>query len=100
MTARNAAPGPLPACPDCASGSLQPRRVVFARSFQGHLLVLPNFPGWVCDVCGNREYEPAALEQLQLLLGAEAELRRPSGRRAPAQAPRVPPARPHGRRLV
>jgi YgiT-type zinc finger domain-containing protein len=74
--------------------------VVFARLFHGHLLVLPNFPGWVCDVCGHRAYEPAALEQVQLLLGAEAELRRPSRRRSPAQAPRVTPARPHGRRLV
>jgi YgiT-type zinc finger domain-containing protein len=74
--------------------------VVFARAFKGHLLVLPNFPGWVCDVCGNREYEPAALEHLQLLLGAETELRRPTGRRAPAPLQPRPPARPHGRRLV
>jgi len=36
------------------------------------LVTVPNFPAWVCDVCGRREYDPRALNELSLLLNPTA----------------------------
>jgi len=32
------------------------------------LISVPDFPAWVCDICGRREYDTLALNQLSLLL--------------------------------
>jgi YgiT-type zinc finger domain-containing protein len=88
-------------CPECQTGSLRARRVVFAHWYAGHFITIPNFPGWVCDVCGAREYDPAALEQVQMLLGAELDLRRPpDGRNRLGKPQAHHPNRPSGRRRV
>lgn len=36
------------------------------------LITVPDFPAWVCDVCGRREYDLQALSQLTLLLNPSA----------------------------
>ena len=36
------------------------------------LITVPDFPAWVCDVCGRREYDLQALNQLNLLLNSNA----------------------------
>ena len=36
------------------------------------LITVPDFPAWVCDVCGKREYDLQALSQLNLLLTPNA----------------------------
>lgn len=36
------------------------------------LITVPDFPAWVCDVCGKREYDMQALSQLTLLLTPNA----------------------------
>jgi len=36
------------------------------------LITVPNFPAWVCDVCGRREYDAHALSRLSLLLNPNA----------------------------
>jgi len=74
-------------CPHCGSGSLLPKRVTLAGWYGGHFITLPNFPGWVCDVCGAWEYDEAALEQLEVLLGPKTKLPMPAG-------PRTRPGRP------
>lgn len=76
------APEPTYVCPNCQTGTLRLRRVVFAGWHGGHFVTIPNFPGWVCDVCGEREYDAAALEQVHSILGAEHDLRHDSARRA------------------
>jgi len=79
-------------------GTLLPRRVVFAHWFEEQFITIPNFPAWVCDICGAREYDAAALEQLEMTLGPAAELRREASRRARQNARTVMSAR--GRRRV
>ncbi len=74
-------------CPQCQMGTLQPRPVPFAHWFEGQFITIPQFPAWVCDICGEREYDAAALEQLELILGPEADLRRETMRRAPRGSP-------------
>jgi len=36
------------------------------------LISVPDFPAWVCDICGRREYDTQALNQLSLLLNPTA----------------------------
>jgi len=92
---------PLPTytCPHCQTGSLHPQFVVFAHWFEGQFITIPNFPGWVCDICGAREYDSAALEQLEMILGPEADLRRETSRRTRFGLSKTrTAARPSGRR--
>jgi YgiT-type zinc finger domain-containing protein len=32
------------------------------------LVTVPNFPAWVCDMCGRREFDPRAITWLNTLL--------------------------------
>ena len=75
-------------CTHCQTGSLRPRRVTFAAWYENHFITVPNFPAWVCDVCAACEYDADALEQLETVLGPEADLRRET-----AHGPRPPGAR-------
>jgi YgiT-type zinc finger domain-containing protein len=96
-----AEPTPVFVCPHCQMGTLQPKNVVFAHWFEGQFIVIPNFPGWVCDICGAREYDAAALDRLEMSLGPEADFRREAARRTRRGAPkREAPPRPNGRRRV
>lgn len=36
------------------------------------LITVPDFPAWVCDVCGQRNYDMHAINQLSLLLSPNA----------------------------
>ena len=57
------------------------------------LITVPNFPAWVCDVCGRREYDEKSISWLTMLLSPDAG--KPTGRK-PALARRRPRApRPH-----
>ena len=88
-------------CPRCQMGTLHLRRVVFANWYGGQFVMMPNFPGWVCDVCGEREYDAVALEQINTLLGTELDLRRTANRRGrPNLQNYVPRTRPSGRRRI
>lgn len=49
------------------------RRYVTYFTWLGEELVtVPDFPAWICDVCGRREYDPQALNHLSLLLSPNA----------------------------
>ena len=74
-------------------GTLRLRPVTFAHWFEGQFITIPRFPAWVCDICGKREYDEAALEQLELILGPEADLRREATQRA-RRAQSAPSAQP------
>jgi YgiT-type zinc finger domain-containing protein len=78
-------------CQRCLTGHLQPRLVTLTEWAAGEFITVPNFPAWVCDVCGQREYDAVALEHLQAVLGPQAALRRQS-RPAPAEPGRRPAA--------
>jgi YgiT-type zinc finger domain-containing protein len=69
-------------CQQCLAGNLSLQRVVYARWYGGHFVTIPNFPSWVCDVCGSLEYDEAALEQVRMLLGRESDTPAEAARRA------------------
>ncbi len=35
-------------------------------------IMVPNFPAWICDVCGRREYDEKSLSWLTTLLNPDA----------------------------
>jgi YgiT-type zinc finger domain-containing protein len=61
------------------------RHLVYFTWLADELISVPNFPAWVCDMCGAREYDSRAVSQLNLLLNPNAG--KPTRRR--------PTARPH-----
>lgn len=75
-------------CPECQLGVLRQRRVSYFTVHSGQLISVPDFPAWVCDVCGRREYDAAAVAELRMMLEST---RRPTRRRKrPRPAPDVP----------
>jgi YgiT-type zinc finger domain-containing protein len=77
---------PSARCPHCLVGAMTPTKAFYCQWFEGHFITAPDFPAWVCDVCGEREYEPQAVLELQTLI----EMSRPtlapgSYRRAPGR---------------
>ena len=62
-------------CPHCHAGALQRRCVLYAawHSTPGEgdeqFVLIPNVPGWLCDVCGAKILDADALAWLTPLLG-------------------------------
>ena len=54
----------------------------------GGMITVPDFPAWVCDICGKREYDHEAIDQLAMLLSpaSEANHARVHSTRQPEQA--------------
>ena len=78
-------------CPECRAGVLRLQYLTYFTWLNQELITVPNFPSWVCDVCGRREYDPRAISWLNTLLNPGA------GRRTPIRRKRLPPRddRPH-----
>lgn len=77
-------------CPECQVGALRAANVSYIAPVHGRLVTVPDFPAWVCDVCGRREYDEAALAELRAMLETGA----PPRRRPARQRPRPSLARP------
>lgn len=70
LTAKEDKPEP-PApvtCPECSVGHLKQRSVAYFTWMGDELISVPDFPAWVCDVCGRREYDTNALNWLAAML--------------------------------
>ncbi|MFZ3071030.1 MAG: YgiT-type zinc finger protein [Anaerolineaceae bacterium] len=76
-------------CPRCMVGRIKQKPVTFSAIVDGHLLSVPNFPAWVCDVCHAFMYDPIAMNQLHASLAAK-QTPKPS-RRVRATKQQVPP---------
>ncbi|GAP11533.1 protein containing YgiT-type zinc finger domain [Bellilinea caldifistulae] len=59
-------------CSECQAGQMHRTRVVYYTWLGEDLITVPDFPAWVCDVCGRREYDLNALNQLSLILSPNA----------------------------
>jgi YgiT-type zinc finger domain-containing protein len=78
-------------CRECQVGALQPRPVSYFTIQDGQLISVPDFPAWVCDVCGSTEYDSSALVELHAMLEANRHSLRPRRRLRPkgdAESPR------------
>ena len=48
------------------------RSIAYFTWLGEELITVPNFPAWVCDVCGNRIYDERSVTLLVMLLNPEA----------------------------
>lgn len=60
--------GPNYRCPECHSGVFQLEHLTYYTWLNDELITVPNFPSWVCDVCGRREYDQRAVSWLNTIL--------------------------------
>lgn len=63
-------------CPDCQAGVLHLRYMSYFTQVQGELITVPNFPAWVCDMCGYREDDARARNWLNVLLSQHSGRKR------------------------
>lgn len=55
-------------CPECQAGIMHLEHMVYFTWLYGELITVPDFPGWVCDLCGRREYDSKAITWLNILI--------------------------------
>lgn len=72
-------------CKECQTGTMHLSYITYFTYLNRELVTVPNFPAWVCDVCGLREYDPRAVNWLNTLLSPDA------GRRSGNRRSRRPP---------
>ena len=56
-------------CPECQAGVMRLKYIPYCLRVGDDLITVPEFPAWVCDMCGRREYDSRALQWLNILLG-------------------------------
>lgn len=76
-------------CPECSAGVMRLKQVTYFTWLNGELITVPNFPAWICDVCGRREFDPRAITWLNTLLNT-------SGGRGKSRAKPRSSSRPSG----
>jgi YgiT-type zinc finger domain-containing protein len=69
-------------CSECKAGVLRRRSLTYYTWLDDELITVPNFPAWVCDMCGRREYDPRAISWLNTLLNPAAGKKRSLGRKS------------------
>ncbi len=70
-------------CPECHTGVLRMQYLTYFTWLDQELITVPNFPSWVCDVCGRREYDARAISWLNTLLNPNAGRRVDYRRKSP-----------------
>jgi YgiT-type zinc finger domain-containing protein len=80
-------------CMECQVGVMRKRHLTYFTWLGDELVTVPNFPAWVCDVCGKREYDQQAEMWLHTLLKPEAGKTTMKSRkqRQKIQRPPLPP---------
>jgi len=58
-------------CSECQTGVLRQLRLTYFTWLNQELITVPNFPSWVCDVCGRRVYDARAINWLNAILNPE-----------------------------
>ena len=59
-------------CSECQAGMISRKYITYFTWLGDELVSVPNFPAWVCDICGRREYDHHAVLWLNMLLNPEA----------------------------
>jgi len=59
-------------CTECQAGIMHLHQITYFTWLDEELVTVPNFPAWVCDVCGRREYDTQAIAWLSTILNPEA----------------------------
>lgn len=74
-------------CNECSAGIMHLRHITYFTWLGEELVTVPNFPAWICDLCGRREYDERAISWLTMLLSPETGKPTRRVNRAPKPAP-------------
>lgn len=58
-------------CPECQLGLMRIKYITYFTWLNEELITVPNFPAWVCDLCGRRDYDSRAVSWLNMMLHPE-----------------------------
>ena len=56
-------------CPTCHVGHLDLTLRTYTHQYGETLITAPNTPAWVCDMCHAAEFDPEAVQRLEMLIG-------------------------------
>ena len=73
-------------CPECLSGIMRLQYITYFTWLNNELITVPNFPAWICDLCGRRDYDTQAITWLNAMLNPE------TGRRHGRRKKPLPPS--------
>jgi len=59
-------------CRECQAGVVRRQHITYFTWLNDELITVPNFPAWVCDLCGKRDYDERAISWLTMLLNPNA----------------------------
>jgi YgiT-type zinc finger domain-containing protein len=76
-------------CSECQAGVMHLRHITYFTWLDEELVTVPNFPAWVCDMCGRREYDARAISWLSTILNPET---------GKTSAPKLRPPQPQKKR--
>lgn len=82
-------------CRECQAGMMQVHYITYFTWLGEELITVPNFPAWVCDMCGRREYDERAITWLTMLLSPNAGRSTSKAQRPVPLRPQSEPNRPH-----
>lgn len=55
-------------CFECQSGLMKLRFVTYFTWIDNEMITVPDFPAWVCDVCGNSVFDQKAINVISTIL--------------------------------
>ena len=55
-------------CSNCSIGQMRKTHITYFTWLGEQMITVPDFPAWICDMCGKREYDLQALDNLALML--------------------------------
>jgi YgiT-type zinc finger domain-containing protein len=58
-------------CPSCAGGRRSLHHITYFAWLRNQLVTVPNFPAWICDLCGARDYDSRAVSWLNTILNSQ-----------------------------
>jgi YgiT-type zinc finger domain-containing protein len=67
-------------CPECKTGAMHLQYITYFTWLDQELITVQNFPAWICDMCGRRDYDSRAINWLNTLLNP-ATGRKPASHR-------------------
>ncbi len=74
-------------CPSCGGGRRRLRHITYLTWFRDQMITVPNFPAWVCDLCGSRDFDSRAISWLNTILNSQGQ----TGPKRPATGTGSPP---------
>ncbi|HSR20194.1 MAG TPA: YgiT-type zinc finger protein [Anaerolineales bacterium] len=80
-------------CDECQAGIKRLHFITYFTWLGSELVMVPNFPAWVCDVCGRRDYDEKSIAWLAMLLNPDAGKPPKTGSPLPRRS-RAPASRP------